>query len=138
MNRKRVAPVVLGLVAVGTGLYFTVLRHPESADALAASGTVEATEAALGFQVAGRIENIQLHEGDLAKQGNEIATLDRAELEARKAQAQAQLVASRAMLAELESGARSEELAQAREGARAADERYTDAKRDFDRIQRLF
>jgi HlyD family secretion protein len=41
------------------------------------------------------------------------------------------------VLAELEAGARSEELAQAREAARAAEERYTDAQRDFERVQRL-
>ena len=62
MNRKRVAPVVLGLAVVGTGLYFAVFRTRPSDSALSASGTVEATEAALGFQGPGRIETVGPHD----------------------------------------------------------------------------
>jgi HlyD family secretion protein len=69
--------------------------------------------------------------------GDELAWLDRTELEARRAQAAAQLAAARAGLAELEAGARTEELAQAREAARAATDRYADAQRDFQRVERL-
>ena len=137
MNRKRLAPIVVGIVVVGIGLYFTAFRNRDAGGALAASGTVEATEAALGFQVPGRIERVGPHEGDRVKAGDTLGALDRSELLARKAQAQAQLAAARALLSELEAGARSEELAQAREAARAAGERYADAKRDLDRVQRL-
>jgi len=137
MNRKRVAPVVLGLAVVGTGLYFAVFRTRHTDSALSASGTVEATEAALGFQVPGRIETVGPHEGDRVKAGDTLAALDRSELEARKAQAVAQLDAARALLTELEAGARREELAQAREVLHAAEERYADAQRDFERVQRL-
>ena len=47
MNRKRLLPVVLLLVAIGVVLYFTVIRGRADPGDLAASGTVEATEAAL-------------------------------------------------------------------------------------------
>src|SRR5439155_17415302 len=137
MNRKRGAPVALGLAVVGTGLYFAVFRTRHTDGALSASGTVEATEAALGFQVPGRIETVGPHEGDRVKAGDTLAALDRSELEARKAQAVAQLDAARALLTELEAGARREELAQAREVLRAAEERYADAQRDLERVQRL-
>ena len=79
-----------------------------------------------------------MHEGDAVKPGDTLATLDRTELQARRAQAAAQLAAAKALLTELEAGSRSEELAQAREGARAAADRLADAQRDFDRVQRLF
>ena len=138
MNRKRVIPAVLVILLAGVGLRFTVFRNKTGDALLVASGTVEATEAALGFQVPGRIDSIGAREGDRVKAGTEIAWLDRTELEARRAQAQAQLAAAKALLSEMESGARSEELAQAREVFRAAGERYQDAKRDYDRVQRLF
>jgi HlyD family secretion protein len=138
MNRNRVAPAILIVALLGAGLWYFVLRDRPAEGELLASGTVEATEASLGFQVAGRIERIEAREGDRVSAGDELARLDRAELEARQAQAAAQLDAARALLAELNAGARTEELAQARDGLRAATERQLDAQRDFERVQRLF
>jgi membrane fusion protein YbhG len=133
---KRIVPVVL-LILIAAAVYFFVLRKRGDADQLAASGTVEATEAALGFGVPGQIERVGPHEGDRVKAGDELGVLRHTELDARKAQAFAALAAARATLQELEAGNRSEEVAQAREAARAAAERYADAKRDFDRTRRL-
>jgi HlyD family secretion protein len=137
MNSKRVVSVIVVAVAA-TVLYFTVFRHRAADADLAASGTVEATEAALGFQLAGRIQQVEPHEGDLVKAGQELAILDRTELQARRAQAKAQYAAAAALLTELQRGARSEERAQAQQAAKAADQRLADAQRDFERVQRLF
>lgn len=104
---------------------------------LGASGTVEATEAQLGFQAPGRIESIRVKEGDAVKTGDTLATLDRSELLARRSQALAQLSQARALLAELQSGSRSEERVQAEAAARAANDRLVDAQRDLDRTRRL-
>lgn len=130
MTPKRIVPVVAGALALAIAGYF-LFRPSGDGDLLTASGTVEATEAGLGFQVPGRIDRIGPHEGDRVQAGDTLAALDRDELTARLAQA-------RAILAELEAGARSEELAQAREAAGAAEDRYADAQRDFERVQRLF
>jgi len=136
MERRRIViPVVLVAAAA---IAFAVLRGNGGNGALQASGTVEATEAQLGFQTPGRIEVVRVHEGDRVRAGDTLAALDRAELDARRAQAAAQLSAARSLLAELESGARSEERAQAREALRAASERLDDARRDLDRVRRLF
>ncbi len=138
MNRSRAIVIVAVVIATGIVLRFTVLRGKGASGALEASGTVEATEAQLGFQTPGRIEVVRVHEGDRVHAGDTLAALDRAELDARRAQAAAQLSAARSLLAELESGARSEERAQAREALRAASERLGDARRDLDRVRRLF
>lgn len=137
MNRNRAIVIAAVVIAAGIVLRFTVLRGG-GGGALEASGTVEATEAQLGFQTPGRIEVVRVHEGDRVRAGDTLAALDRAELDARRAQAAAQLSAARSLLAELESGARSEERAQAREALRAASERLGDARRDLDRVRRLF
>jgi HlyD family secretion protein len=102
------------------------------------SGTVEATEAQLGFPSAGRIAAMLVREGDHVRAGQELARLDRAELDARRLQARAQLEAARALLRELESGSRTEDVVTAREAHRAAVERFTNAERDLARIRRLF
>ncbi|MBI4543313.1 MAG: HlyD family efflux transporter periplasmic adaptor subunit [Gemmatimonadetes bacterium] len=137
MNPKRVIVPVVALLGVAVALRLTLFGADGAEGTLEASGTVEATDAQLGFQAAGRVEAVRVREGDRVRAGEELATLERAELEARGAQAQAQLAAARALLAEMETGARSEEVAQAREGLRAASERSADARRDLERTERL-
>jgi len=138
MNRKRIAPAVVGLLIIATAVYLVVFRNRVGAAEPPVSGTVEATEADLGFQLPGRIASVGPHEGDRVKAGDTLAMLDRTDLAARVAQARAGLAAARAGLLEMERGARSEELAQAREGDSTATARLADAQRDLDRTQRLF
>ena len=133
---KRAPIVILIVAAVAAALYFS-LRPKAQGDGLAASGTVEATEASLGVQLAGRIESIRAREGDRVRAGDTLAVIDRTELLARRAQADAQLAAARALLAEMERGSRPEELAQAREADSLAGARFADAQRDLGRTQQL-
>jgi len=105
---------------------------------LAASGTVEATEAKLGFMAVGRALTIDVREGDKVGRGDTLAALDRTEATARRAQARAQAAAAEALLTELLRGSRPEEIAQGEAAARAARDRLDDAARDLDRAQTLF
>jgi HlyD family secretion protein len=105
---------------------------------LIASGTVEATEAQLGFQSTGRIEQLKPREGEAVKAAEVLGWLDRSETAARRAHAVAQTAAANALLRELESGFRSEEVAQGRAALAAAADTLADARRDLDRSQRLF
>jgi HlyD family secretion protein len=103
-----------------------------------ASGTVEATDADLGFQMAGRIEAILVREGDSVRADEEVAFLDQDELLARRRSAEAQGEAARAVLSEMVAGFRQEEIAEGRAALRQAEERRDDAVRDRDRARRLF
>lgn len=136
MNRRIV--VIIVLVAAAIALKFTVFKGSSAGDGLQASGTVEATEAQLGFQTPGRIESIRVHEGDAVHAGDTLAVLDRAELAARRAQSVAALNAAQALLAEMQAGSRSQERVQAQEALRSATDRLNDAQREFERTQRLF
>jgi HlyD family secretion protein len=140
MRSKPRLVLILALVilALGMGLWFGVDRQNQSRKALTASGTVEATEAQLGFPTSGRIENVIVHEGEEVKTGAELATMDRVETLARRQQALAQVVEARALLQELERGFRSEEVAQGRAALAAAEERFNDARRDLERTKQLF
>ncbi len=138
MRRKRIAGaaalLVAALVLVGWLLF---RRDGGGADPLEAAGTVEATTADLGFQVPGRVASIEAVEGARVGAGDALARLDVAELDARRAAAVAQLDGARAQLAELERGARPEELAQARSAVDAAEQQLEDARRDLERTRRL-
>jgi membrane fusion protein YbhG len=139
MSPKRLVPIVVGVLAAVAAVAYFGYFQPRTGNAVPPnSGTVEATDADLGFQVPGRIVSVGPHEGDLVKTGETLAVLDRTELVARQAQAAAALAAARAGLAEMEHGARTEELAQAREADSTAAARLADAQRDFARTDQLF
>jgi HlyD family secretion protein len=138
---KRMLVLLLVVVVAGAaaaGYWFWYRPAPEAANVLVASGTVEATEAQLGFTAAGRIDAIHVREGDRIRTGTELARLDRTELEAKRAQAVAQVNAGRAQLSELERGSRPEEVAQGRAVVSGVHEKLLDAERDLDRTRRLF
>ncbi len=98
-------------------------------DQLVLSGTVEARETALAFQVSGRIEKLLVDEGEAVKLGQQVATLISEDYEQAVVRAGAEAAAARATLAALEAGTRKQELqvaeatlAQARAELRYADE----------------
>jgi membrane fusion protein YbhG len=135
--RIRILLGVLAVAAVVTILVFA-FRGDGANGRIVASGTVEITEANLGFQRPGRIARLDVREGDAVTAGQQIAMLDRSELLAEREVAESQRAAAAARLAELEAGFRSEEIAQAREAVHAAVERAGNAAREAERARRLF
>ena len=101
------------------------------------SGTIEATEAELGFQIPGRIERVTVREGDQLRTGQEVAALDQSELLAERAEATARIDADRAVLTEFVAGSRKEEIARARAMLAVAVERRDAARRDVQRLRTL-
>ncbi len=127
-------PIVLVIAIVAIVLF---LRGRGGAGTVAATGTVEATDAALGFTVPGRLEAVTVQEGDTVSAGQRIAWLDRSETMGRRDQAAAQVKAARAQLLEVERGSRPEEISAARAAERAAADRLADAQRDAERMKAL-
>ena len=134
-NPRVIVPLLVVVAAVL--VVVPILRRAGERGRLTASGTVEATEAQLGFQVPGRIDSIFVREGDPGHAGQPLAALDRAEATARRQQTAGVLAAARAQLDELVRGSRPEEVAQASAAREAAQQRLQDAQRDFDRAQEL-
>jgi HlyD family secretion protein len=133
-NPRIIVPVVLVAAAIVAAVLFA---HRGDRDTLTASGTVEATEAQLGFLTAGRIQSVVAHEGDAFPAGAVLAVLDTAEIAAHGRQAAAQLDAARALLDEMQRGSRPEEVQQARAARAAAQQHLDDAQQDFGRAQVL-
>jgi HlyD family secretion protein len=131
------AGIVLVLAAVAAVTWLVLRGRSAEEDAVRASGTVEATDADLGFQTGGRVLTIDVAEGDAVAAGVELARLDTRELEAVLAGARAQLDATEARLAELEGGARPQEVLTSEAAARAAGARAEEARLERDRAATL-
>ena len=132
--------IVAATVVLLTAGAFLVIRANSAASrdtTILASGTVEATQADLGFQLPGRVERVGVREGDRVAAGAELASLERAELLAQRDMARAQVAAAEAQLDELTAGSRSEEVARARAALGVATERRDAAARDVERLTPL-
>ena len=115
--RNRIA-ALLGLLAVIAAIYYfaTVNRSSD----LVLIGTVDSNQVIVSAKIPGRIERLLVDEGSVVKQGDLIAELDRAELQAQANAAAAQLmsmgsqVSSSASTAAQASGETSSDVASAR------------------------
>ena len=89
--KKRLIIILLLVILLGVGALVYVGQREERTAALYYSGTIEATQAELSFQVSGRVTKVWVHEGESAENKQLLAELDQAELMARKNQALAHL-----------------------------------------------
>jgi len=131
---KRFIPVV----AIAAAMLALAGCGGNARGTLSFSGTVEATEARLGFDVPGRVGWVAVHEGDSVAAGQALAGLDTTQAHAQLAQMEAQAAASRAFLTQLLAGSRREEIASARAASKAAADRLDQAKTDLERTETLF
>jgi HlyD family secretion protein len=135
---KRIRIVVVLLLAAAVGTWWTLRGNGEAADGLFASGTVEATDADLGFLRPGRIGFVDATEGTRVEAGATLARLDARELEAQVDAARAAVAAAEARLEELAAGSRPQDLAAAEAAVDAATQRVDEAERDAERANTLF
>ena len=89
MLKQRIIIIAFIVLFVSVGLFVYFGQKNNRAGELFYSGTIEATQAKLSFQVPGRVNLVNFKEGQSVKKGGLIAELDRAELQARYAQASA-------------------------------------------------
>lgn len=138
-TRKKVVvaalPATVGVVAMAWVLA-SAGRAP--ADTWMGTGTVEGTEAVVGFERAGRVEEVLVREGESVEFGQVVAVLDTTALHARRLQAEAAVLAARAALAELEGGSRPQEVSQANAALEGAQVKLADLRRDLARTRTLF
>lgn len=135
---KRIRIVIVVVLLGSVGFWWTRRGNGGVADDLFASGTVEATDADLGFQRPGRIGVVEATEGARVATGTRLAELDARELEAQVDAARAAVAAAEARLAELNAGSRPQDLAGAEAAVLAARERAAEAERDAERANTLF
>lgn len=141
-------PWVLGLVAAGLlGTAFAVylaVRSVASTDVtevtvpvesksltvrIATSGTVKPIQSVnLSPKTAGRLAELYVEQGDEVKQGQVVARMDNADIQAQLVQARARLAQASAKLAEAQTGSRPEEIAQAQARLAQSQARLAEAR----------
>lgn len=104
---------------------------------LVLSGNIEVIDAQLGFKTLGRVAERLVSEGDRVASGQLIARLDDAEQKEELSLRRAELAASEAMLAELEAGSRTQEIAAAEATVRSAEAERDRARLEFARSRDL-
>jgi HlyD family secretion protein len=134
----RIRLVAILVMLATAGSFAACGLRTDADDVVRASGTVEATDADLGFQSAGRVAAIAVSEGDSVTTGAELARLDTRDLEAALEGVRAQLEGAEARLLELERGARPQEVVTAEAAVRAAVTRAEEARVERDRASTLF
>ncbi len=106
--------------------------------AIEASGTIEATSVQVSSKSSGEILHLDADEGSRVKRGDILAVIDHAILDIQLGQEKSGVDLAQAQLDLLTSGARGEDLAQAREALNEANENLANAQEDFQRMDSLF
>lgn len=89
-------------------------------------------------KVSGYLERIDVHMGDVVRQGQVIAQIDRTDFLQKVREIEAKVAQAKAQLSELEAGTRTEELKQAEEAVNQARSRFENARLQRERIEALF
>lgn len=127
---------ILAAVAVTVTAALTGCSSAPPAD-LTTSGTILVTEVSVAAEVAGRVTEVLVREGQAVRPGDPVAKVDTAALELQVKQAEAALAGAEARLAETKTGARPEQLRQAEELASQAAANLAGAQKHYDTVRQL-
>ena len=141
--KKRILLVVVLLIIAAAGIYFMAKDNGER-DSLVVSGNIEITDTRLSFKIPGRLEARLIDEGEIVSKGQLVARLERFDQQLALKQARANVEYAQPLLAELETGSRTQEIANARAdlsraqaGLETARSQLELAKSDNDRFSKL-
>ena len=136
LPRNRLLPVLGLLVLVAAGLAWAWARNTRARE-LVLYGNVDIREVTIGFRVAGRVEKLDVDEGDGVTAGEEVARLDPTplELEVNEARASAAAVGRRMDL--LQKGYRPELIAQGHATVAEQEAALTQAEQNLTRQEQL-
>lgn len=135
---KRVAIILLILI-LATGSYWLYDRYVgHAAQALQASGTIEATTVELNAKTAGTIKVMRIKEGDVVSRGQLVAEISRNDIIAQRERDAMTVLKAEAQLADLVFGARDQEIEEARASVNIAQANLEKAVADLARKEALF
>ncbi|MDD5724267.1 MAG: efflux RND transporter periplasmic adaptor subunit [Syntrophales bacterium] len=144
MKKRKIIVVVFFVLLIGVGSFVYYGQWGSRHKEVYFSGTVEAIQSNLAFQTAGRVFHVAVNEGQNVEKDQVLAELDRSEFQSRYDQAKATLDRSLRNQEQLSTvlGIYTKTLPAEVERAEAAvtSARYVmdDAKKNYDRYERLF
>jgi HlyD family secretion protein len=137
MNKRIIAALgAVGLVAVVIAVWLYG-RNSQDTNQLRLYGNVDIRQVSLAFEESGRIKRMLVEEGDRVHAGQVLASLDVSALNIQQQQAQARLDAQKQTVREQQTGARPEEIAQAKAQLASAQAQLAKAREDLSRVQRI-
>lgn len=138
-KKKRLSLVFIGILAVLiiTWLVVTFYRAYLPKKQMF-QGQIAAREYSVSSKLAGRVDKILVHKGDVVKKGDVIFTIASPELDAKYAQAQAGYEAAKALNAEATHGSRDETIESAKDVWQAAAAQAKLAQKTYSRIEQLY
>ena len=128
-----VAAVVVAVIGAGTAWY-----QSRQDQALTLYGNVDIRTVNMSFRVGGRLQALQVDEGDAIKAGQTLGELDRAPYENALMQAKANVSTAQAQYDLMMAGYRAEEIAQTAAAVRQAQAAYDYAQNFYQRQQGLW
>ncbi len=128
---------VLVAALIGGALVILALWFFLSPPALLVQGEVDATEVKLAPKVVGRVQELYVHKGDAVKKGQVLVKLESLDLQAKLAQAKADLDRTKQELDKVNRGSREEEIRAASNNWAKARSQAEQAERDFNRFKAL-
>ncbi|MFH2012988.1 MAG: efflux RND transporter periplasmic adaptor subunit [Pseudomonadota bacterium] len=142
--KKRVIIIIFVIIFISVGLLVYFGQRKNQLSELYYSGTIEATQANLAFQIGGRVLNVSVKEGQYVSKGDLLAELDKSEHKSRYEQAEANLDRSLKNQQQLETlleiykKSLPAELARAEASVTTARYVMDDARKNYDRFEQLF
>jgi HlyD family secretion protein len=142
--KKRVALIIFLALLIGVGAFVYYAQRAARNGEMYYSGTIEATDSNLSFQVSGHVTAVYSREGRAVGKGEVLAELDRPEFQARLDQAKAALdraVQTKAQLFEslaIYQGSLPADVKRAEAGLKVAQYNLSDTKKNADRYEELF
>jgi HlyD family secretion protein len=142
--KRRIIIIIFITLFVSVGLFVYFGQKGNRDKELFYSGTIEATQAKLSFQVPGRVAKVNVQEGQSVKKDQIIAQLDRMEFEARYDQARANLARTKKSKQQLETVLNISkktlpaEVTRAEASVKTAADNLKDAEKNYQRFEELF
>jgi len=138
VKKKAFIVILLAILTGGAYWGYTEYTKNKLSHGLQATGTIEATQVELRAKLPGTLQNITVKTGDQVKRGQPVAVVIRNDLIAQKERDALGVLKARALLDDLTSGAREQEIKSAEIAIQIARTNYDQAIKDHDRALALF
>jgi HlyD family secretion protein len=136
-NLKKSAILLILFALASCGYIYYQKNQQESLDQLQLYGNVDIRQVQLAFHSTGRIQQIDVQEGDRVKAGQLLAVIDPVRYQSSVKRFEAEFTGQQHMVARLESGTRPQEIAEAESRVKAAEARLQETKITLARLQKL-
>lgn len=137
MSWKTTLVGIVLFVAAGVAILLYSSQIERKAEGLRLPGVVEIQEVRLGSKVGGRVADVLVREGDMAKTNQLLVRFEAPELEAQRAQQQGRVASMQAEFEKAKNGPRAEDIRQARSDLETAEADLKLGMEDFERAERL-